>query len=468
MSSTHEHGQGGAEAVAEAGTKKDRRIYILSEARPEKAVISLGLPLVAGMFIMVLYNLTDTFFIGMLRDDYQLAAVNLAYPVMMVMIAVSNMIGTGASSLIARSMGAGDTELAEHTLTAGYLLTVVNSATVAAAGLALRNPIVSLLGARSNTFDYTAEYVTVLLIGSLCTMGNFTFGQLLRSEGSVKYSIAGMVAGTAANIVLDPVFIFGFGWEILGAAVATVIGNGVGMLVSISYYVRKKTLLRPSVRYIRPTSQILKEIFWVGVPATLETLLTTAAYVVNNNLAVAYGELTVAAMGIAQKILSIGNYIYQGFAAGNQPLMGYNYGAENYSRMLQVLRAGVRIVSGIELFVMAVFGIFAPKLIRLFTASDVVIRIGAKVLRALMCVLPFVGATSMSRTTFQSMGKPQYAFGITLVRQFFLYIPLLLLLNRRFGFNGLIWAQPVTEVIMMIVSLMLLRRILLGLERRKM
>ena len=165
-------------------------------------------------------------------------------------------------------------------------------------------------------------------------------------------------------------------------------------------------------------------------------------------------------MGIAQKILSLGNYIYQGFAAGTQPIMGYNYGAANYKRMRDVLRAGLLVVSGTELCVMAVYGIFAPQLIGIFTDSPEVIATGSRVLRTIMCILPFVGAVSMSRMSFQAMGKPQYAFAITLVR---LYIPLLLLLNYLFGFGGMIWAQPVTEMIMMAVSVSLL----LGVIRRE-
>ena len=450
------------------GSSEDKRIYILREEKPAKAVVKLGVPLIAGMFIMVLYNLVDTYFIGLMRDDYQLAAVlaavNLAYPVMMISIAISNMIGTGASSLIARSLGAGDREKADHTVTAGFVLTVVNSVIVAALGLILLGPIVTGLGAQANTFEYTRQYVQVILAGSLFTMGNYTFGQLLRSEGSVKQSVAGMIAGTIVNIILDPVFIFALGLEIRGAAIATILGNAAGMCVSLWFYLSGKTLLSPSLKYVRPTAEILREIFWVGVPATLETLLTSAAYIVNNNLAVGYGELTVAAMGIAQKILSLGNYVYQGFAAGTQPIMGYNYGAKNYRRMIDVLKAGVMVCSGTELCIMAVYGIFAPQLIGIFTDSAEVIATGSRVLRTIMWILPFVGAVSMSRMSFQAMGKPQYAFAITLVRQLFLYVPLLLVLNRVFGFGGMIWAQPVTEFIMMTVSLTLLYRVIRGQE----
>ena len=436
--------------------KEDKRIFTLSEEKPVKAVVKMGVPLIAGMFIMVLYNLVDTYFIGLMHDDYQLAAVNLAYPVMMITIAVSNMIGTGSSSLIARSLGADDREKANHTLTVGFMLTVINSMIVAAVGLIFLQSIVQGLGAKDNTTIYTEQYVRIILLGSLFTMGNYTFGQLLRSEGSVKYSIVGMIVGTIVNIILDPIFIFTLHLQIQGAAIATIIGNGCGMAVSLLFYIRGKTLLKPALKYIKPTAEILKEIFWVGVPASLETLLTSAAYIVNNNLAVGYGELTVAAMGIAQKVLSLGNYIYQGFAAGTQPIMGYNYGAKNYTRMMNVLKAGVMVVSGTELVLMGLYGIFAPLLIGIFTESAEVILIGTMVLRTLMFILPFVGAVSMCRMSFQAMGKPQYAFGITLVRQLILYVPLLLLLNYIFGLGGMLWAQPVTEMIMMVSSIFLL------------
>ncbi|SDB40256.1 putative efflux protein, MATE family [Pseudobutyrivibrio sp. YE44] len=447
-------------------TKQDKRIYTLSQEAPAKAVVKLGVPLIMGMMIMVLYNLVDTYFIGLMHDDYQLAAVNLAYPTMMISIAISNMVGTGAASLIARSFGAGNKEKACHTLTVGFTLTVLNSLLVTVIGIALLPQIVTGLGAKANTFEYTSQYTFIILLGSIFTMGNYTFGQLLRAEGSAKYSIIGMVLGTVVNIILDPVFIFVLGMEIRGAAIATILGNAAGMVASILLYASGKSLLKPSAKYILPTKEILREIFWVGVPATLETLLTSVAYIINNNLAVGYGELTVAAMGVAQKILSLGNYIYQGFAAGTQPLMGYNYGAKNYKRMLSILKSGVMVVSSVELCVMAIFGIFAPNLISLFTQSPDVIATGAKVLRTIMCILPFVGAISMSRTSFQAMGKPQFAFTITAVRQLFLYMPMLWLLNHLFGFNGMIWAQPVTEVIMMVVSVTLLYKVISWFERK--
>ena len=440
--------------------KEDRRIYTLSQEAPARAVVKMSVPLIFGMFIMVLYNLVDTYFIGLTGNDYQLAAVNLAYPVMMVTVAISNMIGTGASSYIARCLGANERDKAAHTLTVAFTLTFINSIIVMGLGLGFLPALVRLLGAKDNTFIFTKQYVQVILTGSFFTMGSYTTGALLRSEGSVRYSMTGMIVGTIMNIILDPLFIFTLNMQIRGAAVATILSNAAGFGVSVLYYVRRKTLLRSSVNMILPTKEILSEIYWVGIPASLETLLTSAAYTVNNNLAVNYSELTVTAMGIAQKVLSLGNYVYQGFASGTQPIMGYNYGAGNTDRMRKVLKAGVLTVTGTETVLMLLYCIFAPQLIDIFTDSAEVINIGSHVLRRLMFILPFVGTVSMCRMSFQAMGKPQYAFGITLIRQLILYIPLLLLLNHCFGFNGMLWAQPITEAVMMAVSLSLLLQVI--------
>ncbi len=432
--------------------EEDKRIYTLREEQPFTAVVKLGVPLILGMFVMAFYNLVDTYFIGMQQDDCQLAAINLAYPVMMIIIALSNIVGTGASSHIARCVGAHDENAAEETLTAAFLMCAVGGAAVTAAGLAFLDRIVYGLGAHEDTFDYTRQYVVVILLGCIFEMGNYICASLLRGEGSVKYSMIGMMAGTVVNIILDPVFIFTLHMKIAGAAAATVLGNAAGLFISLILYARGKTLLRPRREYSKPRAAVIYEIFRVGLPAALETLLTSAAYIVNNNLAASYGALTVAAMGIVQKILSFGNYIYQGFASGIQPIMGYNYGAKNFRRMRDVLKAGMITVSCTELVVMGVYAALAPMLIGLFTQTERVIEVGAMVLRTVMFILPFVGITSMSRMTFQAVGKPAMALGITVIRQILLYIPLLLILNMIFGFSGMIWAQPVTEMIMMIVS----------------
>ncbi|MCQ2548297.1 MAG: MATE family efflux transporter [Clostridia bacterium] len=445
----------------------DKRIYTMSQEKPYKAVVKMGVPVTMGMLFMVAYNLVDTYFIGLLHDDYQLAAVNFAYPVLMILIAIAGIVGNGGASYIARCLGAKKMEEAEHTLTIGFELIILSSIVITALGLLLIDPLVNLLGTESNTFGYTKDYCSVMFIGSIFTMGNYAIGQLLRSEGSTFYSMVGMISGTLANIILDPIFIFTLGLETKGAAIATVLGNLVGVLVFLWYYARRKTILEPSIKYRKLDGAIIKEIMWVGIPHTLEQIFVTMAMVVNNNLAAAYSEITVAAMGVANKIMSFGQYIYQGMAAGCQPLMGFNFGAKNYSRMRKIMKSGVLVITLMELVVVAIFGIFAPSLIGLFTESEMVIEIGAMTLRAFMIYLIFVGSTSIVRNTFNAIGKPIYAFGITIVRQLILYIPFLLLFNNLWGYNGLIYAQPAEEFICMILSLILLSKYLQKYESKE-
>ncbi len=445
--------------------KTDRRIYTMAEEKPTKAVLKMGIPVTMGMLFMVIYNLVDTYFVGLLHDDYQLAATNLSYPIMMVTIAIAGIVGNGGASYIARCIGAEKREEAEHTLTIGFELIVISGIVIALLGSVFINPIVTVLGAKENTFAYTRDYCLVMVLGSTFTMGNYAFGQLLRSEGSTFYSMIAMITGTIANIILDPIFIFTLGLEIRGAAIATVLGNGIGMFLCLWYYIRKKTILRPSTRLMKMDMNIIREIMWVGIPHTLEQFFSTAAIIVNNNLAASYGELTVAAMGIANKIMSFGNYIYQGLAAGCQPLMGYNFGAKNYARMKKLIKSGVAVTTAIEVCIMCIFGIFAKTFIGVFTTSDEVIHIGTITLRSFMLMLPFVGSTSIVRNTFNAIGKPMFAFGITIVRQLILYIPFLLLFNRFWGYNGLIHAQPAEELLCMAFSLILLLRYLRQYEK---
>ncbi|MCQ2752574.1 MAG: MATE family efflux transporter, partial [Coriobacteriales bacterium] len=300
------------------------------------------------------------------------------------------------------------------------------------------------------------DYVLVLFVGSLFITANYSIGQLLRSEGSTFYSMVGMVAGTVINIVLDPIFIFSFDLGVMGAAIATVLSNAIALAISLYYYIFKKTLLRPSLKMLKMDGQIVGEIMKVGIPHTLEHLLATAAFIVNNNLAAAYGDNALAAMGVANKIMSFGNYTYQGMAAGCQPLMGYNYGAKDFVRVQQIIKSGIIITTAIELVIIAIFWICAPFFISLFSSDAAVIDIGAKTLRAFSLALIFIPTTSIIRNAFNSFGKAAFSFGITFCRQVVLYIPFLLLFNFLWGYDGLIYAQMSEEAVCLILAVILI------------
>lgn len=439
---------------------EDKKIILLRDEKVSKAILKLSIPMVMGMMIQVLYNLVDTFFIGKLNDPNQLAAANISLPVFMILMAIASIVGSGASSYISRCIGNKNYEEANKTISIATGILIIMSIIVMICGIAMSGEIARTLGANDATFDYTYRYIVIMFMGAISVMCSYALGQLLRSEGNIMQSVIGLTLGTVLNIVLDPILIFGFKLEITGAAIATIIGQTSTLLYFIYAFLKGKTTLKISLKKFKYDNVIFKEIFTIGVPASLNQMLMGVATVVANNIAISYGTLAVAGMGIAMKIMTIGTFVFMGFSAGCQPLVGYNYGCGNVLRVKEIIRKGIIITSIIGITLALVFGIFANSLIGMFTNDIEVINKGAMILRALIISLPFVGGQMITTTGAQSMGKVVVAFILSISRQGILYIPLLVMLNKVLGFNGFIYAQPITDMIMLVFSSILLFNVL--------
>lgn len=438
----------------------EKRIKILSMAPVGKAIFSMSIPVVLGMMIQVLYNLVDIYFVGKLEDPNQLAAVNIATPLFMIMMAVSGIIGTGASSYISRCLGRSDFDKAGKVLSTGIAICFCLGILTTLLGCIFINPIVKALGSNSMTAPFVLGYSMILFLGATVIMCNFALGQLLRSEGSVIASMLGMLIGTIANVILDPIFIFNFRMGVKGAAIATVLGNLLGLLYYIVFYMRGKSLVKFRLNNILPTYDILKQTFSIGAPASISQFLMGVALMLCNVLASEYGVNTVAGMGIALKIMTVGTFIFMGFAAGCQPLIGYNFGAGNYERVQEVIKKGMLITSLIGITLLILFGIFSRELISLFTSLPDVIQMGCFVLRGVMWSLPVYGAQMVGVVTVQAMGKGKASLLLSVARQGAFYIPALFLLNAIFGLNGLIFSQPVADLLALALSIVVLYNIL--------
>lgn len=439
---------------------EQKRIEILSKTPVTKAILTMSIPVVMGMMIQVLYNLVDTFFIGKLGDPNQLAAANITTPIFMLMMAIASIIGTGASSYISRCLGEKDYEKANKILSTGIAICIGLGVIITIVGSVFISPIVQSLGASESTFPFAFDYSIVLFLGAIFIMCNFAIGQLLRSEGAAMGAMLGMLIGTVANIALDPIFIFGFGMGIKGAAIATVLGNAMGLSYYIFYFASGKSLVKFKTKSISYDKEILKQIFIIGIPSTISQLLMGVAMVICNNLAVHYGDIIVAGMGISAKIMTIGTFIFMGFSAGCQPLVGYNYGARNYHRMRQVIIKGMFITSAIGIILTVIFGIFARELIGVFTPLTDVISGGTIILRAMMWSLPFVGPQMLAATTVQAMGKAGASLFLSIARQGVFYIPILFVLESLFKFSGLIYAQPVSDALTLGLAIVVLAAII--------
>lgn len=434
----------------------EKRIYLMKEERVITAILKMALPVVAGMMIQILYNMVDTFFVGMLKDANQLAATNLTMPIFMVLMSIAGLIGTGGSSYISRSLGEQNTHRAEKTLSISFALIVVSAVLATILGLAFSGKIVSLLGASSQTAPYASGYAIPLFIGAVFIMGNFALGQLLRSEGAAIDSMKGMLIGTVANIVLDPIFIFALKMGVVGAAIATVIGNALGMAFYLYCYFSGKSMLKIRLADMKPESDIVKNIVQIGTPSTISQILAGVAMAVSNNLAAGYGDEAVAAYGVAGKIITIGTFMFMGFGAGLQPLVGYNYGSKNFSRLKAIIKQGIIITASIGTVLAVLFLLFGQSLISVFTPLEPVIELAVRILNALLWSLPFWGAIMLSSISVQAMGKPLAALLLSVLRQGLLYIPIAISLNSLLGFQGLIYSQPISDFIALLLALTVL------------
>lgn len=268
---------------------ENKQTELMGKAPVTKAILKLSIPVVFGMMVQVFYNLVDTFFIGKLNDQNQLAAANITTPVFMLMMAIATIVSTGAASYISRCLGKKDQENANHTLTTGLLICTALAVVVMVAGMIFVKPLILALGASEEVYPYAYQYVVVMLLGSIPVMLNYAGGQLLRAEGAAMPSIIGMMIGTVVNIVMDPIFIFGFNMGILGAGIATVLGNAAAMLY-FWFYLSGKSILQIKPKFISTDKTIWKEIFFIGIPACLSQLLSSVALIVLNNQAKVYGD----------------------------------------------------------------------------------------------------------------------------------------------------------------------------------
>jgi multidrug efflux pump len=437
-----------------------KRMHILGDMPVNKAIFKLVIPTMLGMIVMIFYHLTDTFFIGKLNDPNQVAALAIAMPIFMTFIAFGGLFGNGGASYLSRLLGKKDYDNASRTASTAFFTCGIFAIVMTFVGIALLPGVLRIAGSSENTFSYAYSYSAIIIWGNILIMLNFAMGQLLRAEGAAKEAMIGMFIGTGINIVLDPLFILALHMGVTGAAVATLIGNAVGLVYYIMFHVRKKSFIAISIQRFSVNWKIHSEILKVGIPTSLNQILMSASFAFINSIAVTYGDIVVAAMGIDMRITSIPIMLLIGTATGIQPLIGYSYGARNAKRLKDTIRGGIILGTSIALFFAIIFITFPRQLIMAFINNAEVIDIGAKILFALAVGLPFIGTQMVFMIALQAMGKGGPSLIISLSRQGLIFIPAILILNGLFGFGGFIYAQSATDFLTVILSLMFFMMIL--------
>ena len=443
----------------------------LFESMPiPKAVVTLSVPSVISSLVMVIYSLADTFFVGMMNDPVQNAAVTLAAPLLLAFNAVNNLFGIGSSSMMSRALGRKDYDTVYRSSAFGFYASLICSLLFSLLYGVLQSPILVMLGANAETIQATADYLFwTVLLGSAPSILNVVLAYLVRAEGSSLHASIGTMCGCLLNIVLDPIFILPWGLNLgaAGAGCATCLSNTVACLYFfvLLFVKRGKTYVCIKPSMFRPSKQIVKGVCGVGIPASIQNLLNVTGMTILNNFTSAYGSDPVAAMGIAQRVNIVPFQIAMGFSQGIMPLISYNYTSGNIKRMKKTVMFTAKISLGFILAVMLTFVFAAEPIISMFMKNESIVAYGAAFQRGFCFALPFLCIDFLALGVFQSCGMGMKSFIFAVVRKIVLEIPALFVLNWLFPLYGLAYAQFVAELILGTIAVVVLVRMFRRLER---
>lgn len=442
----------------------DRQKTTLFEQTPvPQAVLAMSVPTVLSSLVMVLYNLADTYFVGMLNDPIENSAVTLAAPVLLAFNAVNNLFGVGSSSMMSRALGSKDYEAVRRSSAFGFYCALCSGVLFSLACTVFRGPLLALLGTDSATAAATGAYLRwTVSCGAAPAILNVVLAYLLRAEGASLHASVGTMSGCALNMLLDPIFIlpWGFGLGASGAGLATFLSNCAACLYFfVLLYVRRgKTFVCVKPSMFRMDKRIAGQVCGVGVPAAIQNLLNVTGMTVLNNFTSVYGPGAVAAMGIAQKIGMIPMYIALGLSQGMTPLISYNYAARNPRRLKDVLFFTEKLALGFLGVMTAGYYLGSYWLIGLFMENPEIVACGGRLLRGLCLAQPFLCVDFMAVGVFQACGMGQKALVFAILRKIVLEIPALIVLNRLWPLYGLAYAQPLAEVVLAAAAVGVLAR----------
>ena len=437
---------------------------LFERASVPKAYMKLALPVVLSMMVSLVYNMVDTYFIALTGKQELVAGVSLAAPIFTLMIAFGDIFGLGGSSLISRLFGEKREEEAKRASAFCLWAAIGFGIFVTIVLLVFRTPILKLLGTDAATFEYAGEYYTWIAVGAASIILGLVPSNILRTEGLATQAMAGSILGSIANIILDPVFIFGLGQGAAGAAMATVIGNVIADVYYIYVMNKKAKRLSVSLKEIKIPGTMIRDILVIGIPASITNLMQSIMIMITNHYLIAYGTDKVAAMGIALKANMISAFILVGFAFGGQPLVGYNYGAKNKKRLKEILRFAYLFEAGLALVFTILISVFAPAIIKIFMNQSDIITNGAMMLRFQQLGMVFMAVTLVSTCVCQSVGSAAGAFVLSISRQGVLYAVLLIVLNGIFGYTGIVATQACADVLTAVIAAGIIRKVLGGMK----
>lgn len=432
--------------------ERNKKMELLGTSPIPKALLAMGLPTMIGMMINALYNLVDAYFVGGLGTS-QMGAISVAFPIGQVVVGLGLLFGNGAASYIARLLGHGEKETASKVASTALYSSIFVGAIVIIYTIIFLNPILKFLGATESIMPYAVTYTSIYVISSIFNVFNVTMNNIVTSEGAAKTTMGAMLIGAVLNIVLDPIFIYVLDLGVAGAAFATAISQIVSTLVYLYYILKKKSVFSFLIKECCYSKEIMSEILKIGIPTLIFQLLTSLAISLINMKSAEYGDSVIAGMGAVTRIISLGSLMVFGFIKGFQPIAGYNYGAKNYDRLYKSIKISVIWTTIFCVILGLIFILFPKTIISQFTKDDIeLINVGQKALRANGLSFMLFGFYTVYSSLFLALGKAKEGCFLGVCRQGICFIPVILILPMIWGLNGILYAQPIADVISAIIT----------------
>jgi len=420
----------------------------LGEGSIPSLLLKFSAPAVVGMVAQALYNVVDRIFVGQGVGPEGIAGTTVAFPFMLVMLAFGMLIGFGATALVSIRLGEQKREEAERVLGNATVLLVGVSLFLTAMGTVLLDPLLRLFGASDQILPYAHDYLQIIVLGSVFQAVGFGLNAIIRGEGNPRIAMFTMLIGALLNTVLDPIFIFGFGWGMRGAALATVVSQAVSCLWVVSYFLRGRSLLKLTTANLHLQWPTCAAIIAIGSPPfAMQIAAATLNAILNNQLHKYGGDLAISVMGVVYAVVLFVAMPIFGLNQGAQPIIGYNYGAGNFDRVKKTLQMAILAATTITTAGFLVTMVFPSQVIWLFNRDDpVLLRLGTHAIGISLMMFPIVGFQIVGASYFQAVGKPKQAMFLSLSRQVLLLIPAVFILPCFFGLDGLWAAFPVADL----------------------
>jgi putative MATE family efflux protein len=419
----------------------------LAELPIPRLMLKFFIPSFIGVFVNALYNIVDRVFIGQGVGSMALSGISVIFPVMLIVMGFGMLIGIGAGVLVSINMGKRDMEKAERVLGSSFLLMLLVSVLITVIGFSIKGPMLQSFGATAETIGYANDYLDIILAGTVFQVVGFSLNNIIRAEGNARTAMYSMLISAGTNLVLDPVFIFGFGMGVKGAAYATVISMIVLTVWVLLHFRGSKSVVKLKAENIRFNYQLLLEIMAIGMaPFFMQIANSFVQGLLNTKLIAFGGDLAVGAMGIVNSVATMIIMAIVAINMASQPIIGFNYGAKSYSRVKEALKIAMISASGIALLAFALVQIFPESIVQVFNSSDSgLLDFGKDGLRIGLLALPVVGFQVVVGNFFQSMGQAKIAVLLTLLRQVIILIPLLFILPNYLGLRGIWISMPISD-----------------------